>query len=84
MQKLNIGILGLAEVRWPGSGTHCQDDAVFYYSGGEDGHHTNGVGIIMHKNLKALIINFVPYNDRMMLLRNLIVVQFLAFSVDAS
>ena len=35
MKRMNLGILGLSEVRWPGAGKMDSDDFTFYYSGGE-------------------------------------------------
>ena len=45
MKRLNIDILGLAEVRWPGVGNLERDDVTFVYSGGSTAER--GVGIMM-------------------------------------
>ena len=44
MENHNIGILGIAEMRWTESGSIKKDDYMVLYSGGEQ--HSEGVGIV--------------------------------------
>lgn len=69
MKRLNINILGLSEVRWPGSGSCAAEGGTFYYSGNDDRDHYNGVGIILDKLTSMSVINFVPYSDRIMMIQ---------------
>ena len=65
----NMGIMGISEMRRPGSG-HCEiDDHQVYYSGRENGEHQHGVGAIIRKDITRYITNFVPISQRCMLLQ---------------
>lgn len=69
MERLEVDILGLSEVRWPDAGQHSQEKFIMYYSGCNNGEHKNGVGIMIKKEMRQYVTNFVPYNDRMMLIQ---------------
>lgn len=69
MRRMGIEVLGLSEVRWPNAGECISDGVVLYYSGCRDGEHQHGVGIMIKKELKQYVANFVPYNERMMLIQ---------------
>lgn len=64
--RFNLQILGVSEMRWPGSGKcHIQGHTV-YYSGSSSGQHENGVGIILNKAIGSCVINFILISERVM------------------
>ena len=69
MQRLNIDILGVSEVRWTGSGQCSTNKYTMYYSGPTDTTHQNGVGIIVSESMNRSVRNFLPYSDRIALLQ---------------
>ncbi|XP_060527005.1 craniofacial development protein 2-like [Cylas formicarius] len=69
MHRLQIKILGLSEVRWPGTGTHRTKNGVLYYSGGGDPKHQYGVAVFISSELEKSVIDFIPLGERVMLLR---------------
>lgn len=53
MRRLNILIMGISEMRWPGSGLCNVDDHGVHYSGEDSNCHRNGVGfIVTRKDIK--------------------------------
>lgn len=68
MGRLNIKILGFSEVRWPGSATVRTDTGVLYYSDAEN-QHVNEVVILINKDIYDSVLDFVPLNNRAMMLR---------------
>ena len=52
MARVNIGILGISELRWTGMGEFNSDDHYIYYSGKES-LRRNGVAIMVNKSLKC-------------------------------
>ena len=90
MQRLNIDILGISELRWSGSGLINTDHGVIYYSGNLDNRHPNGVGIMINNNLKSCVKNFIPISDRILLLQlkasrqNVNIIQVYAPTADKS
>ena len=69
LKRLNISILGISEMRWPGSGDIWVDEHRVFYSGGESSQHRNGVGFIVSKGVAQAVASFVPLSDRVALLR---------------
>ena len=43
MSRLNVDILGVSDVRWPGSGRCATSNGTFYYSGNNEPRHLYGV-----------------------------------------
>ena len=72
MQKNNIIVLGLCEIRWPDSGqlTLTSGEKILY-SGqeGEDDRHTGGVGIMLAKRAQEALIEWKPISPRIILAR---------------
>jgi exonuclease III len=89
MKRLDIDILGVAETWWPGAGVCNTGGGALYYSGNQDRNHRRGVGIIVSESLKNCIIDFIPYSDRIALMRvnarptNLNIIQIYAPTADA-
>lgn len=69
MQRLKIKILGLSEVRWPGTGRHRTQNGVLYFSGGDDPKHQYGVGVLISSELERSVIDFITFGDRVILLK---------------
>ncbi|XP_071578112.1 craniofacial development protein 2-like [Temnothorax nylanderi] len=69
MSRLNIDILGLSEVRWPGSGMQKTSNGVIYYSGGLDTNHRYGTAILVNNVVAESVAEFIPLNDRVMMLK---------------
>lgn len=90
MTRLQIDILGISESRLKGTGIQSDEETITYYSGNDDKDHWNGVAIIIRKNLRSAVINFLPVSDRVMLLQirakpvNLNIVQIYAPTADKS
>uniref|UniRef100_A0A8D8PQH9 Craniofacial development protein 2 n=1 Tax=Cacopsylla melanoneura TaxID=428564 RepID=A0A8D8PQH9_9HEMI len=69
MKRLKVQVMGISEMRWPGSGAVVEDEYKVYYSGTGDNTHKNGVGIIMNKYIASCVTNFIPISDRIMLIQ---------------
>ena len=50
---MNIGILGVSELKWPGMGEFNSEDHFIYYCG-QESLRRNGVAIIVNRNPKCL------------------------------
>lgn len=68
-RRLNVDILGLSEVRWPGSGVTRLSDGEIYYSGSNDPNHRAGVAVMVSKQVNGSVVGYVPLSERVMLLR---------------
>ncbi|XP_071640906.1 craniofacial development protein 2-like [Temnothorax longispinosus] len=69
MSRLNIDILGLSEVRWPGSGMQKTSNGVIYYSRGSDTNHRYRTAILVNNVVAESVAEFIPLNDRVMILK---------------
>ena len=52
MERVNIDILGISEIKWTGMGEFNSDDHYIYYCG-QESLRRNGVAIIVNKSLKC-------------------------------
>lgn len=70
-RRLKMNILGISELRWPGSGLCRHEHGTLYYSGRDpqDRNHWNGVGVFVSANYVRYVKNFIPISDRIMLLQ---------------
>lgn len=90
MRRLGIQILGLSEVRWPGSGKVKTMNRTLYYSGNDHPDHRNGVGVILEDKYNDAVTNFVPFSDRCLLIQlsgkpiNINIIQTYAPTADKS
>ena len=48
MAKVNVDILGISELKWPGTGEFNSDDHYIYYCG-QESLRRNGVAIMVNK-----------------------------------
>lgn len=69
MNRLNIDILGLSEVRWPGAGKTKTNGGYIYFSGGTDNNHRYGTAILITDEIEKAVLDYVPLSDRVMLLK---------------
>jgi len=88
MERMDIDIMGIAEMRWNDSGRIRKDGHTIIYSGNKN--HSNGVGIIINRRLNERIIGYWPISDRVLLVkmknlhRNLSFIQGYAPTSDAT
>lgn len=69
MKRLGIEIMGVSEMRWPNSNCCDIEDCRVYYSGSTSGKYIHGVGVVVNKDVARHVSNFVPVNERIMLLQ---------------
>uniref|UniRef100_A0A8D8SMX4 Craniofacial development protein 2 n=1 Tax=Cacopsylla melanoneura TaxID=428564 RepID=A0A8D8SMX4_9HEMI len=69
MQRMKLDILGISEMRWPGTGIKNEDDYTVYYSGTTDNTYKYGVGFIIEKEMAKCVKNFIPLTERIALLQ---------------
>jgi len=62
MQKDEVSILGVSEVRWKGQGKIRSGDYKVYYSRGERAEKC--VAIVVHKSVVRSAVKKIIYNDR--------------------
>ena len=53
MARVNIGILGISELKWTGMGEFNSNDHYIYY-GGQESLRRNGVAMIVNKTIQNL------------------------------
>ncbi len=69
MDRCNIPICGLAEVRWTGKGHFSVDrDHTIYYSG-SDNKKMSGVGFILARDTAKCVLGYNPISDRLISIR---------------
>ena len=64
MEKVNIDILGISELKWTGIGEFNSDDHYVYYVG-QESLRRNGVAHIVNKRVQSAILECNLKNDRM-------------------
>ena len=64
MARVNIDILGISELKWPGMGEFNSDDHYIYYCG-QESLRRNGVTIIVNKRVQNVVLGCNLKNDRM-------------------
>ncbi|GFS16224.1 craniofacial development protein 2-like [Elysia marginata] len=67
MTRMNINILGLAEVRWTGAGVFQSGDHTMVYSGGNE--HERGVRILLDAEHSKSLQGYWPVNERMLVVK---------------
>ena len=56
MEKVNIDILGISELKWTGMGEFNSDDHYIYYCG-QESLRRNGVAIIVNKRVQNIVFS---------------------------
>ena len=64
VEKVNIDILGISELKWTGMGEFNSDDHYIYYCG-QESLRRNGVAIIVNKRVQNAVLGCSLKNDRM-------------------
>ena len=64
MERVNINILGIRELKWTGMGEINTDNRYIYYSG-EESLRRNGVAIIVNKRVRNAVLRSELNNDRL-------------------
>ena len=67
MQRLQINLLGLCEVRWTGAGKVVTNNTTLVYSGG--GKHEYGVGVLLDKEFSSCLLGYWAISERVMLVK---------------
>jgi len=67
MQKNEVSVLGVSEVRWKGQGEIRSGDYTVYYSGGE--RTERGVVVVVHKGTVGSVVKKIVCNDRIIALK---------------
>ena len=86
--RVNIHILGISELKWPGMGEFNLDDHYIYYYG-QESLRKNGVAIIVNKRVQNAVLGCNLKNDRMISVRfqgipfNIMVIQVYAPTSNA-
>ena len=88
MARLNIGILGISELKWTGM-VECNSDDHYIYHCGQESLRRNGVAIIVNKRVLNALLGCNLKNDRMISVRfqgkpfNIMVIQVYAPTSNA-
>ena len=64
MERLNVDILGISELRWTGMGEFNSDDHYIYYCG-QESLRRNGVAVVVNKRVRNALLGCSLKNDRM-------------------
>ena len=64
MARVNIDILGISELKWPGMGGFNSDDHYTYYCG-QESLRRNGVAIMVNERVQNAVFGCKLKNDRM-------------------
>ena len=68
MERVNVNILGISELKWTGMGEYNSDDHYIYYCG-QESLRRNGVAIIVNKIIQNALLGCNLKNDRMISVR---------------
>ena len=88
MEKLNIDILGIGELKWMGAGEFNSDDHYIYYYG-QESLRRNGIVLIVNKRIWNAVTGYNLKNDRIVVVHfqgkplNLTVIQVYAPTSNA-
>ena len=88
MARVNIGILGISELRWTGMGEFNSDDHYVYYCG-QESLRRNGVAIMVNRRVRNVVLGCNLKNGKMISvhfqgkLSNITVIQVYALTSNA-
>ena len=63
MERVNVDILGISELKWTGKGEFNSDDHYIYYCG-QESLRRNGVAIMVNKRVQNAVLGCNLKNDR--------------------
>ena len=69
MARVNVGILGISELKWTGMGEFNSDDH-YIYCCGQESLRRNGVAIMVNKRVRNAVLGCNLKNDRMISVRS--------------
>ena len=64
MARVNVGILGISELKWTGMGEFTSGDHYIYYCG-QESLRRNGVAIMVNRKVQNAVLGCNLKNDRM-------------------
>ena len=64
MARVNVGVLGISELKWTGMGEFNSNDHYIYYCG-QESLRRNGVAIIVNKRVRNAVLGCNLKNNRM-------------------
>ena len=64
MEKVNVNILGISELKWTGIGKFNSDDHYIYYYCGQESPRRNGVAIIVNQRVLNAVLGCNLKNHR--------------------
>ena len=88
MERVNVDILGISELKWSGMSEFNSDDHFIYYCE-QESQRRNGVAIIVNKRLQNAVLGCSLKNDKMISVRfqgkpfNIMVIQVSAPTSNA-
>ena len=68
IERVNIDILGISELKWLGMGEFNSDDHYIYYCG-QESLRRNGLAIMVNKRVQNAVLGCNLKNDRMIPVR---------------
>ena len=68
MARVNVNILGISKLKWPGMGEFNTDNH-YIYNCGQESLRRNGVAIIVNKRVQNAVLGCNLKNDRMISVR---------------
>ena len=68
MERVNINIIGISELKWTGTGKFNSDDHYIYFCG-QESLRRNGVVLIVNKQVQNSVLGCNLKNDRMISVR---------------
>ena len=68
MEKTDVDLLEISEMKWTGMGHFTSDEHATYYCG-QDTFKRNGVAFICNNKLRRCVMGFNPVNDRISTIR---------------
>ena len=68
MARVNVNILRISKLKWPGMGEFNSDDHYIYYCG-QESPRRNGVAIMVNKRVQNAVLGCNLKNDRMISVR---------------
>ena len=89
MARVNVNILGISELKWPGMGELNSDDHYIYYYG-QESLRRHGVAIMVNKRVQNAVLRCNLKNNRMISVRlqgkpfNITVIQVYAPTSNAA
>jgi len=67
MQKNEVSVLGVSEVRWKGQGEIRSGDYTVYYTGDEWAE--KAMAIVVHRSIVRRVVKKIVYNDRIIAIK---------------